>query len=110
MRKREGEGNRNPWRGSTTECVFFIGSDGSITRPRALHLIESTAEVHVVYSFAQYRRLSFDYNIKLMALTQHKVNAHAVGHVLQLCFSDDVNSVLTVTLSLVLLVTNRVSF
>ena len=45
-----------------------------------------------------------------MALTQHKINAHAVGHVLQLCFSDDVNSVLTVTLSLVLLVTNRVSF
>ena len=106
MRKREGEGNRNPRRGSITECVFFIGSDGSITRPRALPLIESTAEAHVVYFSAQYRRLS----LKLMALTQHKINAHAVGHVLQLCFSDDVNSVLTVTLSLVLLVTNRVSF
>lgn len=62
-------------------------SDGSMTRPRALRLIESTAEAHVVYSSAHYRRLSFtDYNIKLVALTQHKINAHAVGHVLQLCF------------------------
>jgi len=92
------------------ECVFFVGSDGSITRPRALHLIESMAEAHVVYSSAQYRRLSFDYNIKLVSLTQHKINAHAVGHVLQLCFPDNVNSVQTLTLSLVLLVTNRVSF
>lgn len=55
--------------GAAPRSVFFIGSGGSVTYPRALHVIESTDEAHVVCSSAQYRRLSLDYNTKLVALT-----------------------------------------